>query len=314
MTTHPLPFLTLDERVAYLGAKHYLFGSVPSEAARQRLDALNFHYFLGYARNYRLLGSRQQVPTDNTLDRILTIVDLDRLLSVEIFHALRKIEWRLRALLVEHHCAMFTPTQCYLDAAHYSVHNPSLPPLPEVLTKHITRSREPYVLEHLDRGLPVASLPVWAVVDTWSLSALSRVICESIPIAGENGLGETRLWKQVAGSVGVSATTIMVKLHAMSVLRNLVAHHSRLWMRPTVSTPKLPKVFPASLRNSIDPKSMYGVLLTLAEFLGPHGEGKAFLDEVDRILDCDPAFRLGLTRPLSKNESPAQKTPASQTR
>ncbi|MGC3995158.1 MAG: Abi family protein [Propionicimonas sp.] len=300
MSTPARPFLTLDERVDYLRRKNYLFDSIPSERAQERLAGVNFHYLLGYARNYRLLGSTGRVPTDDALDRVFDIVDADRELAISVFRGLRMLEWKLRALFVEHHCALFSPDACYLKANHYRVFKADLPPLAGILEKHIRRSREPYLVEHFANSDDAGALPVWAVVDTWSFGALSRVICETVPATCARQSDERRLWKEVATSLGVSATTVMGKLEAMTVLRNLVAHHSRLWMRPTAYTPKIPKVFPESLRSSVQPKSMYGAFLTLAEMLGPRDEGRALLAEIDKILSDNAAFRLGITHPIAK--------------
>lgn len=303
------PYLTLDDRLDYLARKNYLFGSVASAEDVEQMGRMNFHYFLGYARNYRMLAEQGAVPKDDALHHMLAIVDADRELAAIVFGALRQLEWRLRALFVEHHCSVFPSSGCYLDPKHYLVFDPTLPPVPDLLAKNISRSREPFVVEHLDRGQPAADLPVWAVVDTWSFSALSRVICEAGPGAALDGT-EVRLWKSVAGSLGVAVPTVMEKLKAATGLRNLVAHHSRLWMRPSTDSRKIPTVFPKSLIRSIHPKSQYGVFLAVAEMLGPRqGEdGHAFLTKVDAVLETDPSFKCGITQ-VATRRRPTQQTP-----
>lgn len=99
--------------------------------------------------------------------------------------------------------------------------------------------------------------------------------------------------------------TAMEKLKAATVLRNLVAHHSRLWMRPCADSPKIPKAFPAALRHKIHPKSQYGVFMAVAEMLGLSGaaEGKQFLGEVDAILNADDAFKHGIMKVATKPKS-----------
>lgn len=296
----PLPFLTLPERVEYLRQKGYLFGSNPTQAAQDRLATLNFHYFLGYARNYRQLASRGVVSTDDVLGSVLDLIDCDRHLSVAVFHALRKLEWKLRALLVEHHCGMFPATGCYLEEAHYKSFNPELPDLHLSLARHIERSREPFILDHFAAGNRAQDLPIWATVDTWTFSDLSRVISESVPLVDPAGGPDRRLWREVALSLGVSAQTIQGNLQAIAVLRNLVAHHARLWMRPIALMPKIPKYYPTSLRHSIDQQSLYGVFLALAEMLNPKGEGTVVLADIDAILAVNPVFKLGVRNPVSK--------------
>lgn len=297
----PPPFLTLDQRLEYLVRKNYLFDGIPSDDARESLGNLNFHYFLGYARNYRQLGSRSVVRTDgDVLERMLSLVELDRELSIVVFHGLRRLEWRLRALLVQHHCELFPTTACFLDPGHYRVLKPDLPPIELSLLKHIERSREPYLVEHFDAGRSVQDLPIWAVVDTWTFGDLSRLVSETIPLIDPHTGEERRLWKGIAQSLGVSASTIIGNLETMSVLRNLVAHHSRLWMRPMTIMPRIPKYYPAQLRRKLDSGSLYGAFLALAELLGPRGDGQLFLDDVKAILARDPAFKLGITNPVSK--------------
>lgn len=292
------PFLTLHQRVEYLGSKGYLFGTTPSDQAVARLNFVNFHYFLGYARNYRMLASKGIVPTEAVLDRVFAIVDADRKLATTVFDGLRALEWRLRAILVNEHCQLFPSTACFLDPSHYRVQNPDAPPLPTLVCKHIDRSREPYLEEQRRDGHQNQDFPIWAVVDTWSFSTLSRVICESVPAVDGDGQ-ERRLWKQVALALGVSASTVTGNLEAISVLRNHIAHHARLWMRPTSPSPRIPKRFPARLRRSVHPKSMYGVFLALAEMLGPDTDGKYLLSKVDAILTSNDQFKHGITQPIT---------------
>lgn len=119
------------------------------------MGRVNFHYLLGYARNYRMLSDQGAVPADDLLHRLLAIVDADpvlRHLSVVVFRALRQLEWHLRALLDEHHRSVFPSDGSYHDHTHYKVPDTTLPRVPDLLTKHITRSRGPFVVEHLGTG------------------------------------------------------------------------------------------------------------------------------------------------------------------
>lgn len=120
--------------------------------------------------------------------------------------------------------------------------------------------------------------------------------------AVEIGNAEKRLRivrEQVALALGVSASTVTGNLEAISVLRNHIAHHARLWMRPTSPSPRIPKRFPAWLRRSVHPKSMYGVFLALAEMLGPDTEGKHLLTKIDAILTSNDQFQHGITQPIT---------------
>ncbi|WP_374972757.1 Abi family protein [Spongiibacter marinus] len=94
----------------------------------------------------------------------------------------------------------------------------------------VARSKEDFVRHyHETHG---DELPVWVAVELLDFGAISQLfgmlnVKDQSAIAQRYGVGD---WK-VFGSW----------LYSLSYLRNLVAHHSRLWNRNITSKPKLPK-------------------------------------------------------------------------
>src|SRR5690625_4383304 len=113
-------FLSLDDRVSYLEENGYAPAGGVSDSVRDALRFINFHHFLGYARNYRNMIRKGLVEGDVSLDRLLVVIELDRRASALIFRGLQLLEWHLRALFVEHHCALFSTTQCLFEQSHYT--------------------------------------------------------------------------------------------------------------------------------------------------------------------------------------------------
>jgi len=309
----PRKHLTLDGRVDYLIEKGYAIDGAVSDGVRRLLASMNFHYFLGYARNFRALVNGGKISGDTSLDRLLTVIRLDREFSAALFAGIADLEWLLRSALVEAHCDMHPPRACYLNEDHYRVLNIDGPPTHVMVRDQTLRSREPYVVEQYETAarrslaaseierLPaevkdqvLATLPIWAVVDSWTLGLLGRIVMASKSCAGRE---EEFLWKNVASSFEVSNTMFPTQLQGLVVLRNQVAHHVRLWMRPTSASPKLPKDYSKIARES-QSKSMYVGVLALASFLRLNGKDKAFIARVDSIVDADPAFAHGIRRPL----------------
>lgn len=306
------PYLTVEERVTYLCEKGY--ASEVSDDVTRYLARVNFHYFLGYARNFRKLVNEGRVSGDTSLDRLLRIIDLDRELSVLSFDALRRFEWRLRAAYVERHCELFAPTGCYVDEAHYVRPNPDLPTVPACIRKHSLQTREPYVVEHLSRGLPAGkalrqmedheliarlrTLPVWASVDTWSMGTLGRAICQARGPELEDEAERVWLWRLVAADLGIANPLFMGQIESLSIFRNLIAHHSRLWMRPPAKPPKIPKAIKNKDKQGVATQSMFACVLALAGALQGSGDESAYLDEAKRIVGEDSAFEAGVKKPV----------------
>lgn len=315
--TEERPYLTPDQRAEYLVDRGYIEARELSDEAKSFLGRTNFHYFLGYARNFRKLRREGLIDGDDRIDRVIQIVQLDHDVSTRLFTGLRNLEWRLRSALVDHHCRLYSPAGCFLKPDHFVMLNTEAPPVDVVLRDQIARSREPFVLgvfeayeksngrnwldsprkmteEHLLAAMQ--DLPIWAAVDGWTLGLLERVVTETKPAVIE---GEQRwLWKEVAGQFEIGNQVFQTQLSSLIVLRNLVAHHSRLWMRPTTVSPKKPKIYEKKLRDA-DAKSMYVLWLTLASFVRAAGSDLSLIADLDGLIKRDPLYELGVKRPLT---------------
>jgi abortive infection bacteriophage resistance protein len=101
------------------------------------------------------------------------------------------------------------------------------------LGKHaelINRSREKFI-EHnkVKYGLP---LPIWIVCEIWDFGTLSTLY------AGMKEEDQDRISHQY----GISNGRVFASwLRSLNYLRNVCAHHSRLWNRNIIDQPKLPK-------------------------------------------------------------------------
>lgn len=315
----PSPFLSIDERIQYLYAREYVQSGCVTPDSAQRLARMNFHYFLGYARNYRLIAGDTNLVGHKDIVDIFQIIDMDHRMSDLLFSALRSSEHLLRSALVEKYCdAGLNPYKSFLDPATYQDFGGTV--TPEALTfsiaDQILRYREPYVIKHLEskakelgvkvpdrsQGSLVAfrileDLPIWAIIDCLQLGTLSRMITTV------NSADDRWLWQKVAGELGIPSRIFHTNLTALSTFRNQVAHFGRLWMKPTADTPKKPRAFEKRLRQfSPDSKSMLLNFYNVGLFL-PAEASRQLLDQVDAILAHpeNRLYRLGVTNPTLRN-------------
>ncbi len=102
------------------------------------------------------------------------------------------------------------------------------------LTKHaqlISRSKEEFVNHNKTKyGLPLA---VWVACEVWDFGTMSTLF---------SGMRETEQ-NAIAAKYGIAnGRTFATWLRSLNYLRNVCAHHSRLWNRNIVDQPKLPAV------------------------------------------------------------------------
>lgn len=306
MKSPKIPFLTFEQRLAYLIDRGYVKDVTLTDEEDSFLRSVNFHYFLGYARNFRKLRREVDEFRDAGISELIQIVRLDQELAGLVFDGLRTLEWRLRAAFVEHYCATRSATDTYHSVLTYAQDNLDQP-IHEAILRQVMRSKEPYILGHVEANARasgivsltnlqllemnelVSGLPLWSIVDSLSFGTLVRVIRETKPL----NESDERIWKLVSSSLGTPHQGIHEHLVSAHTLRNFVAHHSRIWMRPTTNTPRFPKIYDKEKRST-HAKSMYVALLSLAVCLRQTTQGKDFKVRVDDLLGRHPAFRYGV--------------------
>jgi abortive infection bacteriophage resistance protein len=94
----------------------------------------------------------------------------------------------------------------------------------------VSRSKEDFVRHYF--ATHGAELPIWVAVEVFDFGALSQLI-SMMKIADQ---------QRIADKYGVTDWQVFSSwIFALSYLRNLVAHHSRLWNRNITANPKPPK-------------------------------------------------------------------------
>lgn len=95
--------------------------------------------------------------------------------------------------------------------------------------KMLTDSKEEFVQHHLQAY--GGRLPIWVAIELWDFGMLSRFFA---------GM-ESRDRNRIAAKLGAVDGEVLVSwLRALNFVRNVAAHHSRLWNRRSPEIPKLP--------------------------------------------------------------------------
>ena len=173
-----------------------------------------------------------------TYQQAVDLYVFDKQLSMLVMDALERIEIALRVDIS--HTLANIDKFAYLKAdCFHEKFSKELDPKTgltkhhEWLSKHaqlITRSKEEFVKHNKEKyGLPLA---IWVACEVWdfgSMSTLYSGMCEEAQdsISTQYGISNGR--------------TFATWLRSLNYLRNVCAHHSRLWNRNIVEQPKLPE-------------------------------------------------------------------------
>lgn len=226
-------------------------------------DKVEAAHYLAHLNYYRLRAywlplesdSKQHIFKEGaSFDQALDLYVFDRKLRLLVLDAIEQIEVSLRtqwAYLLAHRYG----SHAYTDRRYFkspSRHAKSL----AHLCDEVSRSDETFI-EHYRRTYTNPKLPpVWVVCEVLTLGQLSRWY---------DNLAKPSDRQAIASSYGLDEKILCSFFHHLSIVRNLCAHHSRLWNRRFVFTPKLPKR-PARIAGCIDfnsPRNLYNTLVLI---------------------------------------------------
>ncbi|MDE0305382.1 MAG: Abi family protein [Albidovulum sp.] len=170
---------------------------------------------------------------------VLDRYDFDHHLRILIVKAVEQIEISARAVVSDTMCVQFGP-HWYLNPAHFSVRFDHCSFLRRVRRETgidpVNLHRQADFIRHYLRTYDDPAMPPgWMIFETLSFGAVSRVFAnlhdsEKKPIAKNFELPRDRLQSW---------------LHAVAHLRNLCAHHSRVWNREFRITPSVARRGPS---------------------------------------------------------------------
>lgn len=169
--------------------------------------------------------------------RMLVLDAVERIevaMRVEVSHTLGQLDTfaHLRPdLLHEDFAAKMHPDVCLTQHHQWCTKQAQL----------IGRSREEFVKHNKAKyGLPLA---IWVACEVWDFGTMSTLY---------NGM-RVQEQDEIAGRFGLSNGRIFATwLRGLNYLRNVCAHHSRLWNRNVIDQPKLPPVAEVAWVDSFD--------------------------------------------------------------
>lgn len=100
-------------------------------------------------------------------------------------------------------------------------------------------SKEPWVKDYRAEYLP--PLPLWMAVELWDFGTVSRLLQMAHPNDRH----------KIAKKYMVLPDTLISWVRCLNYVRNACAHHARVWNKPLVDQPMIPKTWEAKLAQHI---------------------------------------------------------------
>ncbi|WP_339798104.1 Abi family protein [uncultured Hyphomonas sp.] len=214
-----------------------------------------------------------------SFDDAVSLYVFDRQLRLLVMDAVERIEVSFRGTWA-HHLAMKYGPHGYIDGTLYGRQDHYAKALAGLI-EEIDRSRDTFI-EHYRQKYDDPELPpIWMAAEVMSLGQLSKWL-------GNLKLRSDR--QAIAKPYGLDEKVLVSAAHHIAHVRNICAHHGRLWNKQFTVTMKLPQ-YPASLKLAINPtteRRLYNTLAAIGYLIGIIASGSDWRRNLINLIDEYP--------------------------
>lgn len=245
-TKPPLP---IDDQITLLISRG--LDIEDRDRAAHYLYHLNYYRLSGYMLPFQE-GADHHFRTGTTFEQVLNLYLFDRKLRLLLMDAIERIEVSVRTQWA-FHLAHKYGAHAYLEKEIFRDDRRYLKSISK-LSDEYERSKETFI-EHYRKTYDEPHMPpLWVVCEIMTLGHLS---------AFYQNIKEPQDRQMIAEVYGLDEKVLTSFLHHLSHVRNLCAHHSRIWNRRFTITATLPKKKPACLQPFLNREALRNVYNTL---------------------------------------------------
>ena len=223
------PPLTIEDQIMLLEQRGLII--TKKEKVENYLSHISYYRLRAYTFPYQNNSdSNHPFKSNISFDKILDDYIFDRKLRLILFDAIEKVEIALRTQLIYHYSLKYGG-HWFEDVSLFSnpLHHQN--DLVQV-DKELKRSQEQFITHYKSKYSNPDRPPAWMTLEILSFGTLSKMF-ENLNRCPEK--------KAIAKHFGLDIVIFESWLHHISVVRNICAHHARLWNREIPSAPRLPK-------------------------------------------------------------------------
>ena len=283
MPEDPKPWKSIDEQMDLLGRRGMSFQD--RELARNFLERVGYYRLSGYFYPFRktdghgrrtdefLEGSRfEDVVALYVFDRKLRLLTMDAIERIELAIQV-DIAYRLGRFdpFAHHNSKLVHPNALRKVKRKNGQSVSQFQSWIERYNRHVRRAaKETCVRHNLEK---YGRLPIWAAIQIWDFGSMSKFF--SMMRHEDKSV--------IAEKYGIAPNELQSWLRSLNFIRNVAAHHGRLWNCAIVERAKLPKNHAEFRRLDNSRPFLYFCLMKhLLDIISPNSSwGERFISQVE---------------------------------
>jgi abortive infection bacteriophage resistance protein len=227
--------LSVADQITLLESRNLTLGD--KSKVEEYLNAISYYRLSAY-----FLPYQQKKDTFNagiTFKQIIETYSFDRELRLLVFDCIERIEVAIRTQLVlsmstTYNDSHWQDTQAHFITPYYNKIGNKVDPYSDfqslISKAKSARTPEVFIKHYIKNYSSPANPPAWMCFELLTIGELSHIY---------RGLRNNSDKKQIANFFGVHHTVFTSWLHSITYVRNICAHHSRLWNKDLAIEPEL---------------------------------------------------------------------------
>jgi abortive infection bacteriophage resistance protein len=279
------PPLSVDQQIDLLISRGMAIGD--RQRAARYLTHINYYRLRAYWLIFEESGDEgtHRFKLGARFDDALSLYVFDRKLRMLVLEAIERVEVSFRTRFA-YILGNKYGSHAYLEKNLFrseGTHSQCLSSLRE----EFSRSRETFIEHYKSKYHEPDLPPIWAACEIMSFGQLSQWF---------HNLKQHSDRKAIAAIFGIDELVLSSFMHHLTHIRNLVAHHGRLWNRRLIFKMILPKR-PDEIVNWLNPaadRNIYNTLVILGYLMNLMSPGTTWCNRVRQLVEAyplaDPAF------------------------
>lgn len=250
------PALNVDKQIELLKSRGLIINNI--EFAKSILSNITYYRLSSYMKFFQ---KEDIFNTGTTFQDIIDLYNFDKDLKSIIFESIRIIEISLRTKICLHMCSNYG-SHWFYNINNYKSQKDYEKTL-EILKNERGLKKDTFIKYYYEKYSEPDLPPFWMISEVLSMGDLSKIL---------SGLNFKDV-KQIANSLIPDYYTSPVLtnwIHVLATIRNICAHHSRLWNRQLKIKFSEPQKIPQWFENDVKNNNVYAVCFVIALLLKNH--------------------------------------------
>lgn len=250
------PAINVDKQIELLKSRGLIINDV--EFAKNIFSNITYYRLSAYMKYFQVYD---KFKTGTTFEDVINLYNFDKDLKSIIFENIRIIEISLRTKICLHMCSNYG-SHWFYNINNYKSRYDYEKTL-EILENEKGLKKDTFIKYYFEKYSEPDLPPFWMISEVLSMGDLSKIL---------NGLNFKDV-KQIAKSLTPDYFTppvITNWIHVLATIRDICAHHSRLWNRQLKIKFSEPQKIPQWFNNHVKNDNVYAVCFVISLLMKHH--------------------------------------------